>query len=171
MASVLTTVVLEFGSTLSTSDFSCQVELDETLNVVDGEVVSNFLPGDDCYLLTKCSDNVQMTRIESTWGQVTSLGSVSRTKTDDLLFVELNSVDNKPSLSYTPSGGVSAQWIGNVGGTLNVDVDNSVNISSGTVPCYCIGTYSVSFVSHRLSHNALTLDEYNIHVVVYLEEI
>ena len=172
MANVLTTVVLEFGFSLAAADYSCQVELDDELNVVDGEVVTSFEPGDDCFFLTKCSSNVRITRIESTWGQINTIGAVSRSRTDDLLFVELNSLENKPSISYEPSGGISPQWIGNTGGALIVDtVEKTVNISSGTIPCYCIATYSVSFISHKLSHSALNLDEYDIHVVVYLEEI
>ena len=171
MAKVLTTIVLEFGFSLDAADYSCQVELDETLNTIDGEEISSFPPGHTCYFLTKCSDNVEITNIKSTWGQVNTLGNVTRTKEDELLFVELNSEENRPSLSYIPSSGISAQWIGNRGGSLiRNTVDNSIDISSGTVPCYCKASYPVSFVSHRLSHSALTFDEYDIHIVVYLRE-
>jgi len=172
MAKVLTTIVLEFGFSLSESEFSCQIELDDSLNVADGEVLSTFYPGQDCYFLTKCSSNVRITNIRPTWGQINTLGNVSRTRETDLLFVELNSVDNRPMLAYAPSGALSSTWIGNIGGRMDYYPDTKeLDMIDGTVPCFCKASYPVSFVSYKLSHTALENPDYSITIVVYLEEI
>jgi hypothetical protein len=177
MGKVLTTIVLEFGSTtLSSSDYTCFIEPDETRNIVkDGDEdkeKTSFEPGEDYYFLVKCVGKARVTRIECTHGSIVSLGVVPLIRTNDLLFVEYNSKDNKPSLSYPPNGSVSAEWIGNVGGSLKVDSsDQTVDISSGQIPCYCKASYPVTFNSYRLMHSALNFDSYDIYIVVYLEEI
>lgn len=179
MSTVLNTIVLHFegGEDSKTLDGNCQVEHDEIRDTVkdsDGNTVekTSFEPGDVYHFLVKCSSKLRVKKILSTAGSVTALGGVSRERENDLLFVELNSKDNKPSLSYVPSGTVTPEWIGNVGGALVVDkTDLSVDIKSGTIPCYCKTKYQVTFDSYRLNPVVLPYDSYEVFIVIYLEEV
>lgn len=176
MSNVLTTIVLHYEDGTTAADGSCLVEHDEAIDTIidsNGEVVekTSFAPGDVYHFLTKVVGNVRISRIAATHGDISSLGSVSRNRTNDLLFVELNSTDNKPSLSYSPTALISTEWIGNVGGALQINSsDLTVDIRNGSVPCLAKVEYSVGFSSYRLSHNALPLDTYEIVIVIYLEK-
>jgi len=176
MSKVHATIVLHYGEGVTQDSSSCTVEHDEILDTVtdsDGKVVekTSFAPGDPYHFLTKCSNGIYIAKILVTAGDITALGSVTRTRENDLVFTEINSADNKPSISYVPSGNLSPVWYGNVGGPLYVDQEQmKVDIRTGTIPCYCKATYPVSFDSYRLTPQVLSFDTYEVYIAIYLEK-
>ena len=171
MSKVHATIVLHYGEGVPQDSSSCTVEHDEVLDTIvdsDGKVVekTSFAPGDIYHFLTKCAEGIYISKILATAGDITYLGSVTRTREN-----ETNSIDNKPSVSYLSSGSLTPVWYGNVGGPLYVDnTELKVDIRTGTIPCYCKATYPVAFYSYRLTPQVLPYDSYTVYIAIYLEK-
>lgn len=173
MGEMLATIVLKYEDGTDAVSSDCIIELDEVLNVdEDGNEKTSFIIGDNAYILAKPADDVRITRVVSTCGDISSFGMVSRDREMEALFVEYNSENSKPTLSYKSSGGISVDWVGNVGGSIKYDLDDlSMDISSGEIPCMGNITISVSFYSFMLEPVVLDRESYNIYVVFYLEKL
>ncbi len=162
------TFVVEYGDSVSEDNASgVVIELDETRNLnSDGEVKSQFYPGDTVHFLIHCPDELRIDRVASTDGMVVSRGRTSQSRQQDLLFAGEDAV----SLSYQPSGPISKNWQGNVGtGWAQDDIEITV---AGGQPCLCKASYAVAFSAYYLVPPALSLgedDTYTIIVVVYVE--
>lgn len=180
MSNPLTTIVLHFAGSDEGVDYDCRYESDEVRNVdAAGEVVSSFAPGDPYYFLVYCVGNARVTRIVPTGGSVSSLGGVTRNRSDEIGFPELNLEEGKPTLSYRPTGGISVDWRTNIAPSLNVgsgvsvdSSDQSVTISGGTVPCHAKISYNVAFQSYLFTPPAMTLgpdESLDIYIYIYLE--
>lgn len=172
MGEVLTTIVVHFdGSKEEAADADCIYELDEVAN--EGE--TTFQPGEPCYFLIKHSDTVRVNSVKATNGECFKQGTVVRTKEDNALFVELNSKNYKPSISYSPDSAPSAIWYGNQGGAISANKQTKeLNISSGAVPCFAKITFPVTFQQWKLIPGPIVFpegeDTYDIYIVIYLEK-
>lgn len=186
MSDPLTTIVLHFEGNGENVTYDCRYESDEVLNTETGDdgqpqEKTSFAPGDPYYFLIYCTGNAEVTRVVPAAGSVTGRGSVSRTREDVVLFPEINQEEEKPTLSYNPTGGLSQDWktdiipTFNVGTGLRIDSgDRSLHITGGAVPCQAYLTYGVRFTSWLFTPPAMNLPEgesIDIPIVIYLREI
>lgn len=181
MSNPLTTIVLHFEGNSDTS-YECKYEADEVLNIdEEGEEKTSFAPKDPYYFLTYCTGNVEITRVVPTAGSVTHRGSVLRERSDIVDFPELNlETESRPTLSYTPTGGLSQDWFTaivptfNVGTGLNLDPnDKTLYITGGVVPCTVELSYDVQFGSWLFTPPAMELpvgESVAIKIFIYLRE-
>jgi hypothetical protein len=147
MSDILTTVVVTFGDDVDSDSVSVLCEADDTRNLDDdGEVLSTFTEETPYYFLTHVIGDATISKIAVSAGSVFDQGSEPQSRQQVLDFVEIDSDDYNPSVSYQPYGSLTKEWIGNVGSGMSVDSDTlEVNISGGDVPCKCLVTYPVYF--------------------------
>ena len=162
------TFVVEYGDSVAEdSAGGVAIELDDSKNLdSDGEVKSQFYPGDKVYFLVHLPDGLRIERVASTDGMVVARGQVAQSRQQDLLFVGEDPV----SLSYQPAGSIAKNWQGKVGTGWAQD-DTGITVAGGQ-PCLCKVSYSVAFLAYYLVPPALSLGEdetYTIIVVVYVE--
>lgn len=186
----LATILLAFedeAAATAAAD-NIRVEPDETRNRTtddDGNNVekTSFNPGDPYYFLVYHTSAVYITSYRACAGSLSYRGLVSRTREDVVVFTELNSADdspNRPSISYIPAGGMSADWFTSyssqfkIGTGITRAADLSLKITGGQVPCQATLSYPVSFRSFDfLPPGDLTLsstdesDSVDIYVVIY----
>ncbi len=165
------TLVLSFsGGVTSNAAGTVRAAWDDALNRgSDGQVKSQFVPGDAAWLIVQADPSVRITRVLATAGAIVALGEVSRRQTDSLLFA---AADSEQSLSWRPSGGVSSAWYGNQGSSLRVN-GQTVTVGAGH-PCRALFSYTARCMSYRLQTPAVKLatgQEYPIDVVVYYTEV
>lgn len=164
MAVVTTSIVVSFDdSTGGDSIFS--VEVDSREDGLNGGK-TNFLPGDDVYLLMFKSSNVVVD------AALTSKGSVNQTKatTKDIDEYAVFAAERESSLSYPVPSSYTFDWIGdsNLGG---VHIANESKIVLNTqeidLPEYYVGVGQIKYSSpalvYKLSGTLIpNLDSYQI---------
>ena len=124
------TIVVTFGENVSSSNHFVRAELDDTLNLnSEGKSKTSFNPGDDVYFLIQHDSTVRIRAIRSTSGQVQSLGAVSRSREQIMLYTELNEIQD---FGYT--GGTANIW--RYGNALGLESEGitSFKATLGTFP-------------------------------------
>jgi len=96
------------------------ISLKEYLSHIQGtatttEEKSIFTQDDEYYFLVHFSSGMGNLSLSSSAGDITYLGTTIQDREQTLDFIELDSVDNKPSLSYKPNGPLDETWYGNKG--------------------------------------------------------
>lgn len=170
----LATRVIDFstGQTLVAS--GVEVFLDPEGNRdADGNSKSQFYAGDTVAILATMPDDLRLVRAACTFGSLSLGGAVSRSWTDQILFVV---VDEAQGLSKRPAGVATAKWYGNTGTiTTDLDLQTVAAGSSSTLPC--IGDITYPFAAQSLSlaiPAGLVVDadeSWPIGIVVYVEKI
>lgn len=170
MSDVLASIVVHFDGNSST-DYTINHDLDD----VENNDVTTFAVGQDIYFLIQHSNNVYIESVKPTNGQCFQIGRVSRDRTDEISF-SLADPDNKPSVSYIPSGSPkSTIWFGNQGGPVKLDqLALTANVSSGKFPCLGRVTYASAFYLYRLTPGVIEFpegeDNYTIEIHIYIGE-
>lgn len=138
--SVTATIVCSFGGGAGQSMLIA--EFDDVKN----NDKTTFLTSETAFFsIFKYPSTLLVSTPVPTSGMITPAGSVSKTHTEQLEFVNTQSV----SLAYPPSGAVTLnRWYGNIGQDFAVS-GFTANISS-TSPCICEVTYPVVGVSWQL---------------------
>jgi hypothetical protein len=162
------TFVVEYGDSVSGDQAQgVKIELDDTRNLDDeGEVKSQFYPGDQVYFLVSYPDELRIDRVAATAGMIVAEGDQGRVREQELLFTDEEPV----SLGYQPAGAVVPAWQGNIGSSWQVQ-DGQVTVAGG-YPCLARVSYAVDFSGYRLIPPPLSLAEdetYTIYCVVYME--
>ncbi len=150
---VLTTLVVTFGVSGSGAE-GVAFEADPVRNVDStGEAKSSFTEDDDFFFLLNFDrTKVKINKVLSSDGQVFPQGPVSQRREHGLDFLEINSLDYKPSVSYKPNSPLSIRWVGrNKGLSPVLDPEaKTVDIRGGAVPCKAVVSYNVDFDSYKL---------------------
>lgn len=153
--SVVGTLVVNFGESAATDSGNIVAEWDDELNIdAAGEVISQFVPGDEVWLLLHHGADVTITGIAVTAGTVSRSGEAIRQRQAELGW---GSVDDDQQLSYTPAGLLLYDWKGRVGSGA-VRTERSVSVA-GNFPCLAVVTFPVRFVSYRIQTPEITLAE------------
>lgn len=163
------TIVVEFGESVSDSAFVV-IELDDYVNQDEqGEVYTTFLPDESAaFLVHFDAAELRIDRVESSDGSIAGGNTVTRSRTQQLQFTN---IEDDEQLPYLPSNEPTPVWYGNAPG---VTRDNR-NIRAGGEPLPAIGdfTFNIQAVSYVLSPPAgLVLDDdetYPVLAVVYME--
>lgn len=169
---VVATLVVPFGETVSGAGGAIIAEWDDTMNLDDdGEVKSKWLPGDVAYLLVHHDSSlINILAAKATAGSISASGSALLSR-DDLL--GFSAAGEKQSLQYLPAGALGYDWKGNVGqGASNVGKE--VSVASGQFPCMAEIEYPVAFGRYRLQTPLMSLaadETFPVRVYIYYEEI
>jgi hypothetical protein len=167
--SVVNALVVNFGESAASDSGSITVEWDDSLNVDDaGEVKTNFVPGDELYLLVHHGSDVDIVGVKSSSGTVSGGGAVSLTRTQEIGW---GSIDDKQNLNYTPMGCIKYKWFGRSGAGASV-VDKVITMA-GSFPCLALVEYVARFLRYRLQTQKVTLtgdETYPFLVYVYYRE-
>jgi len=141
------TVIHEFGESVG-EDVFCVIELDRDSNIdAQGEVKTQFEPGDSVYILVHVEEGVRIEDINSSFGDIvnkSSLTLVQRSNTiEDVIFP---STDTKYELPHMPLGTVAVEWEG-FSSTLTQD---GRTLTSASAPRICTVTYKYKAYLFRL---------------------
>lgn len=110
MAVVLDTIVVRFGDSVAADTQFASVFLDSTLNRDDeGNAKTRFFPGDRVYLLAHLEPGLSISRIATTSGDYSILGTVGRSERTRAFFVD---TETTVSLSHYPASTIDAVWFG-----------------------------------------------------------
>lgn len=168
MAVVTTSIVVNFDNG-GDDDAIFTVEVDDREDGLNGGK-TNFLPGDDVYLLLFKTSNVQVD------GVITSLGNAytSGNTTKDIDQFDDFVNEREVSLSYPVSSGFSYDWLGNDLGSINVLNESRMQLAQDktTLGDPFVGvtktTYTSNAMIYRLTNTLLQgYDEYQIVVYFY----
>jgi hypothetical protein len=159
------TIVVKFGDDVS-SNALFVVELDEEMNRDgQGEVKSQFYPGDQVWLLMHYDSNLVIKDVRTTSGDIVRQGTVTRSHTEETLFAD---ADTPVELPHNPYGGLGASWFGR-SSALSV---SGRQVTAESTPC--IGNVTHSFLAELWMYTppplSLVADqEYPAAIVVYVE--
>ncbi len=133
------TIVVDFGESVAESDRQFIIELDDVMNVDDkDEPKTEFYKDDFAWFRTHYDQSkLEVTAIRTTAGQVVNQGQVSRSKTDEMLFINN---DTPVSVNYEIDGSPSPIWYGNEA-TLTKTIGG---LKASNSPC--IGDITYSFL-------------------------
>ncbi|MFA6135476.1 MAG: hypothetical protein WC869_15800 [Phycisphaerae bacterium] len=168
------TIVVKFGESVSAADQDLFVlELDAELNVdTAGKAKSEFVPGDEIFFLMHYdAARLRVQAIKTTAGQVVLQGQVSRSKTDEQLFVAAASgqgVSEPVVLPHLPSAAPTVQWFGRESALTRT----GRSLTAAVTPCLGKITYNYNATSAKLSPPPLNLapgEEFPVAVVIYVE--
>jgi hypothetical protein len=163
------TIIASFGEEAAAENYHVVIELDDQLNKdSDGDVKTTFNPGNEVYFLVQHDSRVRINSIKSSKGQVQALGSVTRTRTKNILFAEAG---EEQQFGYL--GSSSVEWLGNTAGIVDYDGIN-LRAVGGNFPAMGRVSKSTTFSSYKLVADVPTLSEdedYPIGVVVYMEAL
>lgn len=145
--------IYEYSVMYARGDIDLQQYLGYLTGEADSEVKTTFVDGDEYYFLVHNTGTTgTIKKVTASAGDITSYGEVEQDRSDVLDFIEPESTDNKPSVSYRKNGAVEVDyWVGNEGVGVYVNDDLSANITGGDVPCKCKVTYPVLFNSFKLT--------------------
>ena len=166
MSTVGATIVVEFGTGADSSAFVA-VELDDRLNVdAEGEVKTQFNPGDQVWFWVQHDPSLRIDRVRATSGMVVSAGSASRTRDQQCTWTGEASVE----LSHIPAGSPTLTWYGNVGTGLSRD-GRKLRVA-GNTPCTADAVVPINVHLYRYVPPPMALGEgetWRSVIVVYLE--
>lgn len=167
MSDVVSTLVVNFGEDVTGASGSIVAEWDDEMTLdADGEPKTQFVPGDERYLLVHIDSSVTIVAVKATSGAIASVGGVVLSRTAEIGFGDAS---DEQSLNYLPAGQLSFNWFGNVG-TGPVVADRAVRMSGGQFPCLAAVSIPVAFTRYRLQTPTmeLTKDEtWPIRVYIY----
>ena len=149
------TIVVDFGESVAESDRQFIIELDEVMNVDDqGEVKTEFYKDDFIWFRTHYNHSkLQVTAIKTTAGQVVDQGQVSRSKTDEMLFVNN---DTPVSVNYEIDGSPSAVWYCNEASLTKTEG----GLKASNSPCIGDITYSFSCTLYQFRPPPLSTSDF-----------
>lgn len=128
--SIGATIVVQFGEGADSSAFVA-VELDETLNRdSEGNVKSQFNPGDQPWWWIQHDPVLRIDRVTCTSGMVVAAGEVARSRKQELTWI---TADEGQDLSHIPASNPALTWYGNVGQGLSRD-GRKLTLTGG-LPC------------------------------------
>lgn len=113
---------------------------------VEGKPKSQFVPGDERYLLVHADSLVTIVAVKSTSGAIASVGGVVLDRTAEIGFGDSN---DEQSLNYLPAGSLSFLWFGNAGSG-PVVAGRTVRMAGGQFPCLAAVSVPVAFTRYRL---------------------
>lgn len=163
MASKVTTsVVVRFAT--GDQDGTLLVEVDDR-DKDDGGLNggrSSFNPGDNVFLLLYKSSNVVLDHSSSSLGTLTKTGTTVVTQTEQVTFAG----EEEATVRYPISGSIlTTTWFGNNLGNISVVGETAVRIPT-PASGYSVGIAEITYRSnadiYRLSHSALSAEEYSI---------
>lgn len=165
--SIGATIVVEFGSGADSSAFVA-VELDDTLNIdSEGEVKSQFVPGDQVWWWVQHDPSLRIDRIACTSGMVVPAGTVSRTRDQELTWT---TAEEGQELSHIPSGNPTLRWYGNTGQGLSRD-GRKLSLTGG-LPCTADATIPIQVQLYRYVPPPMNLSgeqTWRSVIVIYME--
>ena len=171
MSDVVATLVVNFGEDTASESGAIIAEWDDTMNVgADGEVKSQFFPGDEAYLLVHHDATAIIQGVKTTSGAIVSTGEATLTRTAELGWGD---PDDAQSLNYLLAGQLAYRWFGNAGSGAEL-VDKSLRMTGGQFPCLAEVSHSVAFTRYRLQTPAVTLakdETWPIRVYIYYVEV
>lgn len=171
MSTVVATLVVPYGSSAVAANGSLIAEWDDSTNLdADGNVKSQWLPGDYRDLLIHHDDTVEVVAVRATAGTFGNPSAETLSRSELLGFPF---VGEAQALQYLPAGALAYAWKGNVGREAS-NVGREVSVKSVTVPCLALITYPVKFTRYRLQTPSMELDAdetFPIRVYVYYQEI
>ena len=154
MSEVVACFVVDFGEGADTSALVA-MEFDDTMNVDDeGKVKSKFRPGDDIFFLIHHELKLRIESVKTTGGMVVSQGSVTRVRSNELLWNDLE----EKQLSYVPSGGITAEWYWREGSGLKKTDTRNAMISGGELPVEGLIKYDITAKLYRLATPKIELE-------------
>lgn len=153
--SIVNSIVVSFGESVTSDSGSLTVEWDDSLNVDDdGEVKTSFVPGDVLYLLIHHGSDVDVVGVKCTSGTLSGGSAVNITMEDEIGW---GSSDDDQELSYSPSGALSYTWFGRVGSGITL-VDKVLTVAE-SFPCLARVSYLARFLRYKLQTPSVTLAE------------
>ena len=171
MSEVVSTLVVSFGEDAVTASGSIVAEWDDTMNLdARGEVKSQYLPGDEAYLLVHHDATVTIKAVKATAGAIASLGAAQLQRTAELGWGD--AADGQ-TLNYLPAGAPALRWFGNVGSGMEV-AGKAIRMTGGQFPCLAEVSFPVAFTRYRLQTPAVALakdEEFPIRVYIYYQEV
>ncbi len=174
--SVEATLVVDFGSADTSQDITI-IEPDDILNIdEEGEVISSFSPGDSIYFRTHFSNNIILTDLIATTGDIQNMGVVTRQSEEETLFVSREpDSPTQYTLGYLPGGAIGITHYGRQGSLTRTQHSNGVvqyESSVDQVPFYTKFSYSYRSNLYLLRTPEITLAEdetYTIVIVAYVD--
>lgn len=170
--SVIGTLVVPFGDeAVSGAGGAIVAEWDDTMNLdANGQVKTQWQPGDAAYLLLHNDGSVRVLAVKATAGSIVAAGAANLSRQATLGF---SAAGEKQGLQYLPAGPLSFVWKGNVGQGAG-NVGKEVSVAAGQFPCLAEVSYPVDFSRYRLQTPAMMLaaeETFPIRVYVYYEEV
>ena len=161
------TIVVHFGDSVDTdSGLLFVVELDDAKNLdAEGEVKSQFHPGDSVWFLLHHDPALVVQAIKTTSGEVFRHGFVSRTNVEEILF---EAADDQHELPHNPVVEPTAAWYGR---TSTISRSGRI-LTAAATPCLADLTYSYRAESCEYVPPAMTLaadEEYKVGIVIFVE--
>lgn len=161
------TIVVKFGDSVSDGDKFFVVELDDEKNINnDGEVLTQFVPGDNIYFLMHYDKTkLKIVDIKTSDGQVHLFGDTTRENTIEMIFVD---EESKHELPHIPNNTPTASWYGNVA---NINRDERI-ITVDSWPCIGNISYRYKATSAKLVTPNVDLEAeeiYRIVIAIYTE--
>jgi len=171
MSDVVATLVVNFGEDTASESGAIIAEWDDTMNVgADGEVKSQFFPGDEAYLLVHHDATAIIQAVKTTSGAIVSIGAAVLTRMAELGWGD---PDDAQSLNYLPAGQLAYRWFGNAGSGAEL-VGKVLRMTGWQFPCLAEVSYPVQFTRYRLQTPAVTLakdETWPIRVYIYYIEV
>lgn len=136
------TLVIQFGS--DAEQGFALAELDDSLNIdVEGKVISSFEPGQPIWFWVHHEAGLRIsgTKVSGRQGQITAMGTVQRTREQELAWPD---IDSKVTLTYLPDFLPVLKWYG-LPGTGLVLAGRSLSISDGAP---CLADATITFTVH-----------------------
>ncbi len=166
---VETSLIVNFGN-VDIDNSIVLFQLDSNLNDT-----TSFNPGDDIYLFCQVSNDVEITDIVATHGDVRFFGNRSATNTD---YIDFLSRDETPenNIGYYSPRVTSTSFLGRSGLVTYLQQANgslSLHGNEAQTPYKLKVNYSVDYLSYKLSTPNVSLAEgesYPITVVLYVSK-
>jgi hypothetical protein len=167
MSGVVSTLVVNFGEDVTGASGSIVAEWDDEMTLEsNGEPKTQFVPGDERYLLVHTDSSVTVVAVKSTSGAIASVGGVVLDRTAEIGFGDSN---DEQSLNYLPAGPLSFRWFGNAGSGPEI-VDKVLRMLGGQFPCLAAVSVPVAFTRYRLQTPIVQLakeETWPIRVYIY----
>lgn len=167
MSGVVSTLVVNFGEDVTGASGSIVAEWDDEMTLEsNGEPKTQFVPGDERYLLVHADSSVTIVAVKATSGTIASVGGVVLERMAEIGFGDSN---DEQSLNYLPAGQLSFRWFGNAG-SAPVVAGRAVRMAGGQFPCLAAVSIPVAFTRYRLQTPVVQLakeETWPIRVYIY----
>ncbi len=166
---VVDTLIVNFGEAVATASGSIIAEWDDSLNLdAGGEVKTQFVPGDEIFLLVHHDADVSIVDVKPTAGSLSNLGNIQLQRIQEIGW---GNIDDEQQLTYNPTGNLAFAWKGRVG---LAPVKNGKAVTLGSsFPCLALVSYGVDFTRYRLQTPIMTLakdETFPLRVYIYYQE-
>ena len=166
---VIGTLVVGFGEDAATASGAIIAEWDDTKNLdSEGEVKSDWLPGDVAWLLLHHDATATILDVKVTHGSIVSEGEVSLPRSAEMGWAEPG---EDQTLQYVAAqlADLIFKWFGNVGTGPDLK-DKKVRFSSGQFPCLAEVSYPVLFARYKVQTPMVELaidEEWPLRIYIY----